>query len=84
MFDVKNPRHLDYWINQPVDVYLVIRQSGQRSGEQTIRWMNVAALPQGAEGQEEPADRVRRREAGHGGGVEVRDRFFPPARGKVR
>ena len=41
VFDVKNPRHLDYWINQPVDVYLVIRQTDERTGEETIRWMNV-------------------------------------------
>src|SRR6059058_42799 len=41
IFDVKNERHLDYWINHPVDVYLVIRQTGERSGEGTIRWMNV-------------------------------------------
>ncbi len=41
IFDVKNPRHLDYWINQPVDVYLVIRQTDERTGEETIRWMNV-------------------------------------------
>src|SRR6185312_607725 len=41
VFDVKNPRHLDYWINQPVDVYLVIRQTDERRGEETIRWMNV-------------------------------------------
>jgi len=36
VFDVKNPRHLEYWLHQPVDVYLVIRDSAQ-----TIRWMNV-------------------------------------------
>ncbi|MCP5046580.1 MAG: DUF4365 domain-containing protein, partial [bacterium] len=36
VFDVKNPRHLDYWVTQPVDVYLVIRD-----GEGVIRWMNV-------------------------------------------
>ena len=41
VLDVKNERHLDYWINQPVDVYLVIRQKDERSGEGTIRWMNV-------------------------------------------
>ena len=35
-FDVKNPRHLEFWVNQPVDVYLVIRDA-----EETIRWMNV-------------------------------------------
>jgi len=36
IFDVKNPRHLDYWVSQPADVYLVIRDA-----EETIRWMNV-------------------------------------------
>jgi predicted SprT family Zn-dependent metalloprotease len=36
IFDVKNPRHLEYWQNQSVDVYLVIRDA-----EEVIRWMNV-------------------------------------------
>ncbi|HEU0299112.1 MAG TPA: TIR domain-containing protein [Longimicrobium sp.] len=36
VFDVKNPRHLEYWVSQPVDVYLVIRDA-----EGAIRWMNV-------------------------------------------
>ncbi|HWE93080.1 MAG TPA: TIR domain-containing protein [Tepidisphaeraceae bacterium] len=36
VFDVQNERHLDYWVKQPCDVYLVIRQS---TGE--ILWMNV-------------------------------------------
>ncbi len=40
VFDVQNERHLEYWISQPVDVYLVIRQTDEFSGE-TIRWMNV-------------------------------------------
>ena len=38
VFDVKNPRHLEFWVNQPVDVYLVIRDA-----EAAIRWMNVTA-----------------------------------------
>jgi GTPase SAR1 family protein len=41
VFDVKNDRHLDYWMGQPVDVYLVVRQTDERTGEQAIRWMNV-------------------------------------------
>jgi len=41
IFDVKNDRHLDYWLSQPVDVFLVIRQSDERTGEESIRWMNV-------------------------------------------
>ncbi|NTV51179.1 MAG: TIR domain-containing protein [Geobacteraceae bacterium] len=38
VFDVTNDRHLDYWVSQPVDVYLVIRQK-----DETIRWMNVTS-----------------------------------------
>jgi len=34
-------RHLEYWISQPVDVYLVTRQTDELSGQQVIRWMNV-------------------------------------------
>jgi GTPase SAR1 family protein/RNase P subunit RPR2 len=41
VFDVKNERHLDYWISQPVDVYLVRYQADEQSRERTIRWMNV-------------------------------------------
>lgn len=41
VFDVKIERHLEYWIGQPVDVYLVIRQQDEMSGDGTIRWMNV-------------------------------------------
>jgi GTPase SAR1 family protein/DNA-directed RNA polymerase subunit RPC12/RpoP len=36
VFDVKNPRHLEFWVSQPVDVYLVVRDA-----EGAIRWMNV-------------------------------------------
>ena len=38
VFDVKNPRHLKFWVNQPVDVYLVVRDA-----QETIRWMNVTS-----------------------------------------
>lgn len=38
IFDVKNPRHLQYWQDQPVDVYLVFRDE-----EKIIRWMNITA-----------------------------------------
>ena len=41
VFDAKNPRYLDDWISQPVDVYLVIRQTDEWGGEGTICWMNV-------------------------------------------
>jgi hypothetical protein len=32
VFDVTNDRHLEYWVSQPVDVYLVIRQTDETSG----------------------------------------------------
>ena len=40
---MKDDRHLIYWITQPVDVYLVIRQTDELSGQQIIRWMNVTS-----------------------------------------
>ena len=70
VFDVKNERHLEYWVSQPVDVYLVIRQTDETSGEQDHPLDERDALSQEAEGQEEPADRLQGREARHGGGVE--------------
>ena len=33
---MKNPEHLEFWLNQSVDVYLVVRDA-----EETIRWMNI-------------------------------------------
>lgn len=47
VFDVSNDRHLEYWISQPVDVYLVIRQTDEMSGQQVIRWMNVTRYLKG-------------------------------------
>src|SRR5712672_3654618 len=41
VFVFKDDRHFDYWAYQPVDVYLVIRQTDELSGQQVIRWMNV-------------------------------------------
>lgn len=37
IYDVQNQRHLEYWVNQPVNVFLVIRDE-----EKVIRWMNVS------------------------------------------
>lgn len=41
VLDLKNEHDLKYWISQPVDVYLVVRQQDEMSGEMIIRWMNV-------------------------------------------
>jgi hypothetical protein len=35
IFDVKNERHIDYWQQQPADVYLVVKVGDD------IQWMNV-------------------------------------------
>ena len=81
VFDVKNRRHLDYWINQPVDVYLVIRQTDERSGEETIRWMNVTRY------LKDRKDKTSRQIVFEGERLDMqavwklRDRFFSPRRG---
>lgn len=82
IFDMKNERHLDYWINQPVDVYLVIRQKDERSGEGTIRWMNVTRYLKNRK------DKTSRQIVFEGERLDMqavwrlRDRFWPP-RGAV-
>lgn len=71
VFDVKSPRHLEYWTNQPVDVYLVIRDA-----EETIRWMNITQYLKGR------ADKANRQIIFDGEVLDapavwrVRDRFF--------
>lgn len=81
VFDVKNERHLTYWINQPVDVYLVIRQKDEQSGEETIRWMNVTRYLKNRK------DKTSRQIVFEGERLDMqavwklRDRFWPPRRG---
>lgn len=78
VFDVTSDRHLQYWINQPVDVYLVIRQTDETSGGQSIRWMNVTRNLKGRR------DRANRQIIFRGEKLDmkavwkVRDQFFPP------
>jgi WD40 repeat protein/GTPase SAR1 family protein len=84
IFDVKDDRHLNYWINQPVDVYLVIRQKDEWSGEETIRWMNVTRY------LKERKDKTSRQIVFEGERLDMqavwrlRDRFFPPRRATAR
>jgi len=83
VFDVKNERHLEYWISQPVDVYLVIRQTDEQTGKQTIRWMNVTRFLKNRrdrhsrqivfEGEDLTMESVWR----------LRDKFFPAPRRKA-
>ncbi len=84
IFDVKNERHLDHWINQPVDVYLVIRQTEERTGEETIRWMNVTRYLKNRK------DKASRQIVFEGERLDMqavwklRDRFFSPRGGAGR
>jgi WD40 repeat protein len=84
VFDVKNERHLNYWIYQPVDVYLVIRQTEERGDEGTIRWMNVTRY------LKERKDKTSRQIVFAGERLDMqavwklRDRFCPPRRGGTR
>jgi len=80
VFDVPNERRLNYWGSQPVDVYLVIRQTDERSGEGTIRWMNVTRY------LENRKDKTSRQIVFEGEKLDMqavwklRDRFFTPGR----
>jgi len=84
IFDVSNEHHLNYWVNQPVDVYLVIRQTDEVSREQVIRWMNVTRF------LETRSDKTSRQIIFDGEKLDmdamwrVRDHFFPPSRRKHR
>jgi WD40 repeat protein/GTPase SAR1 family protein len=82
IFDMKNERHLEYWINQPVDVYLVVRQTNEWTGEQIIRWMNVTRYFKNRK------DKASRQIVFEGERLDMqavwklRDRFFSPGRGR--
>jgi len=41
VFDVQNIFHLDDWVSQPVDVYLVICQTDEVSGGARFHWINL-------------------------------------------
>jgi hypothetical protein len=75
IFDVKDVRHLEYWVSQPVDVYLVIRDA-----EDTIRWMNLTHY------LKDRKDKTSRQIVFEGEKLDfeavwqVRDGFFPKAR----
>jgi GTPase SAR1 family protein len=99
IFDMKKKHHLDYWVNQPVDVFLIIRQTDARSGGETIRWMNVTRYLKERQrkleiaqemGREKTEDKESRQIVFKGERLDMqavwnlRDRFFPPRRGVAR
>jgi hypothetical protein len=84
VFDVHIERQLNFWLNQPADVYLVIRQTNERRGEPKIQWMNVTRYVKSRKnpnsrqivftGEDLTMESVWR----------VRDEFFPHKREKKR
>lgn len=79
--DARDVFHVqDEWTRQPSDVYLVIRQMDEKTGNQTIRWMNVTRAAEDQQsrrivfkGEDLTMDAVWR----------LRDEFFPPRRGST-
>ena len=84
VFDVKKDRHLDYSVSQPVDVYLVIRQTDERSGGETIRWMNVTRYLKNPENKKSRQIVFEGEELDMRAVWRVRDEFFPPGGQKGR
>lgn len=83
VFKVKKERHLDYWVNQPVDVYLVIRQTGERSDEGTIRWMNVTRCLKDRKGKTSRLIVFEGERLDMQAVWKLRDRFWPPQGGRA-
>lgn len=79
VFDVKDDRHLEYWISQPVDVYLVIRQTDELSG-QVIRWMNVTRYLKARKDKKSRQIIFTGEKLDMEAVYRVRDGFFPPNR----
>jgi WD40 repeat protein/GTPase SAR1 family protein len=77
VFDVKNDRLLEHWISQPVDVYLVIRQTDETSGGQTIRWMNVTRYLKNRGDKKSRQIIFKGDKLDRDAVWEVRDQFFP-------
>jgi WD40 repeat protein len=80
VFDVTNERHLDYWVSQPVDVYLVIRQTDELTGQQVIRWMNVTAYLKARKDKKSRQIIFAGEKLDMEAVWKVRDGFFPPLR----
>jgi hypothetical protein len=78
VFDVKEERHLDYWINQPVDVYLVVRQKDEKTGEEMVRWMNVTRYLKARKDKQSRQIIFRGEKLDMEAVWKVRDGFFPP------
>jgi hypothetical protein len=84
VFDAKDDRHLEYWNSQPVDVYLVIRQTNERTGDEKIRWMNVTHYLKNRRDKESRQIIFDGEELTMEAVWKVRDAFFPPTRERAK
>ncbi|MGV3662133.1 MAG: TIR domain-containing protein [Prosthecobacter sp.] len=84
VFDVKDQRHLEYWVNQPVEVYLVIRQTDEVSGGQAIRWMNVTHYLKARQNKKGRQIIFSGEKLDMEAVWKVRDEFFPPKKRRKR
>ncbi|MDD4652396.1 MAG: TIR domain-containing protein [Methanothrix sp.] len=80
IFDVENDRHLEYWVSQPIDVYLVIRQTDERTSKETIRWMNVTRYLKGRKDNDKESRQIifEGEDLTMKAVWKLRDEFFPP------
>lgn len=83
IFDVKDERHLEYWVNQPVDVFLVIRQKDEMRNDETIRWMNVTEYLNNRKDKKSKQIIFNGEKLDATAIWKLRDKFFPPAMTKA-
>ena len=77
VFIARDIRYVEYWINQPNDMYLVIRHTDEVTKTQSLRWMNVTSY------LKQRANKTSREILFEGEKLDmeavwkVRDQFFP-------
>lgn len=80
VFNVKKNDHLKYWINQPVDVYLVIGRMDETTGAPEIRWMNVTQYLRDRKDKDSRQIVFKGEKLNMKAVWKVRDQFFPADR----
>ncbi len=75
---MSNERHREFWISQPADVYLVIRQTDELSGRQGTRWMYVTRYLKARKDKESRQIIFDGEKLDMEAVWKVRDGFFPP------
>jgi WD40 repeat protein len=80
VFEVKNEEHLEYWQSQPVDIYLLMRQTDEKTREQSILWMNVTRYLRNRKEKESRQIVFEGEPLTMEAVWKTRDAFFPPRR----